>query len=119
MEANVLNGRRDTDKWEFYCCTEMIKRKLQGMGVTEVPQLRALAAQTPEEKLDTCGALGEATDLRQVSNVHFHVAALARPVQPLHVHIQRPARGTQESPRAKAVHGKPQTNGNTLLQGEH
>lgn len=30
------------------------------MGVTEVPQLRAVAAQTPEEELARCGAGGEA-----------------------------------------------------------
>lgn len=58
-------------------------------GVTEVPQLRAEAAQPSEEKLE------QGTDLGQVSNVHFHVAALACPVQPLHVHVQGPARVTQ------------------------
>lgn len=30
------------------------------------------------------------THLRQVSNVHLHVAAFAGPVQPLHVYVQRP-----------------------------
>lgn len=32
--------------------------------------------------------------LRQISDVHLHVAALTGPIQPLHVYIQRP--GTQK-----------------------
>lgn len=34
--------------------------------------------------------------LWQVSDVHLHVAALTGPVQPLHVHIQRPGTHRQE-----------------------
>lgn len=47
--------------------------------------------------------------LWQVSDVHLHVAALAGPVQPLHVHIQRP--GTQD-------HIRPIVAGNSTLSNK-
>lgn len=38
--------------------------------------------------------VAERVDLWQISDVHLHVAALTGPIQPFHVHVQRP--GTQQ-----------------------
>lgn len=87
----LLQGMH-TDEQRLCCYTEMVETKRRTTGTAGAVQLRATAAQTLTAVLHIHGGLSVTTDLRQVTDVHFHVAAFTRPVQPLHVNIQGPAR---------------------------
>lgn len=48
------------------------------------------APRDPHRSLTHCRGGQLCSHLGYVADVHFHVAALTGPIQPLHVHIQRP-----------------------------
>lgn len=84
--------RTYTDQQRIHYYMEAFNRKLQPAGITEVMQLRHTAAQILAKIQHAHRGPSVVTDLRQVTYIHFHVAAFTRSIQPLHINIQRPAR---------------------------